>query len=229
MTTKPQNKPQNKPQPKRIKMPTRPKEPKVSSSEDFELPQFELNLEFFLNKGDEDFTEETLVEKALGDIGKRLTPAEQVYVILDALKDLEVVAPLELECEHCGTVNPVAIELAKVMKVEGESKSKFYIDYGDYTFEFVRPEEVHDTSKVSSSVASLGMFMLQWLNAHNQGPDFDILKMKLSEFLELAKLFGEQMLGVSFESKISCSKCSKNIQEEFSVTMEDLVSILNDM
>ena len=202
--------------------------------EEFQLPKFELDLGFFISKGNEPFTVESLIEKVFGEQGKRLSQPEQVYVILNALQDLEVVAPLNFECEHCHFENPIAIELAKVMKTFSSSKEHFFIEYSGkdgkhYIFEFKRPEEIKDVDHIESPTASIGMFMLQWLDAHNQGEDFDILKMRLVDFLAVAKLFGEQMFGVLFEAKFKCVKCKKQNTQEFGIGLKDLVNILNEI
>lgn len=207
---------------------------------EFQLPKFELDLGFFIQKGNEPFTEESLIAKVFGEEGKRLSQPEQIYVLLNAMQDLEVVAPLNFECEHCGHENPIAVELAKVMKTSSSSKERFFIEYtgkdnkgGEhgthYIFEFVRPEIIQDVSHIDSPTASIGMFMLQWLDAHNQGEDFDILKMRLVDFLAVAKLFGEKMFGVLFETKFKCAKCKKQNTQEFGISLKDLVDILNEI
>lgn len=207
---------------------------KLPKDESFQLPEFELTLDFFLSKGKEQFTVESIIKKVFGEQGKRLSQPEQIYILLNAMKDLEIVAPLQFECEHCGTVNPIAIELVKVMKSSGTPKERFYlgftgVDDKHYIFGFVRPQEIMETPEVTSAVAGIGMFMLQWLDAHNQGEDFDVLKLKLKDFLTLANLFGEKMFGVSFNTKFKCSKCKKQNEQEFSVTLNDLVDILNEI
>ena len=201
---------------------------------EFQLPKFELDLGFFIQKGNEPFTEESLIEKVFGEEGKRLSQPEQIYVLLNAMQDLEVVAPLNFECEHCGHENPIAVELAKVMKTSSSSKERFFIEYTGqdgkhYIFEFVRPEIIQDVGHIDSPTASIGMFMLQWLDAHNQGEDFDILKMRLVDFLAIAKLFGEKMFGVLFETKFKCAKCKKQNVQEFGISLKDLVDILNEI
>lgn len=201
---------------------------------EFQLPKFELDLGFFIQKGNEPFTEESLITKVFGKEGKRLSQPEQIYVLLNAMQDLEVVAPLNFECQHCGHENPIAVELAKVMKTSSSSKERFFIEYNgkdnkQYIFEFVRPEIIQDVSHIDSPTASIGMFMLQWLDAHNQGEDFDILKMRLVDFLAVAKLFGEKMFGVLFETKFKCAKCKKQNTQEFGISLKDLVDILNEI
>lgn len=201
---------------------------------EFQLPKFELDLGFFIQKGNEPFTEESLIAKVFGEEGKRLSQPEQIYVLLNAMQDLEVVAPLNFECQHCGHENPIAVELAKVMKTSSSSKERFFIEYNGkdnkhYIFEFVRPEIIQDVSHIDSPTASIGMFMLQWLDAHNQGEDFDILKMRLVDFLAVAKLFGEKMFGVLFETKFKCAKCKKQNIQEFGISLKDLVDILNEI
>ena len=175
-----------------------------------------------------------MIAKVFGEEGKRLSQPEQIYVLLNAMQDLEVVAPLNFECEHCGHENPIAVELAKVMKTSSSSKERFYIEYTGkdakhYIFEFVRPEIIQDVGHIDSPTASIGMFMLQWLDAHNQGDDFDILKMRLVDFLAVAKLFGEKMFGVLFETKFKCAKCKKQNTQEFGISLKDLVDILNEI
>ena len=96
--------------------PAEQKESKLPADVEFQLPKFELDLGFFISKGNEPFTEESLIAKVFGEEGKRLSQPEQIYVLLNAMQDLEVVAPLNFECEHCGHENPIAVELAKVMK-----------------------------------------------------------------------------------------------------------------
>ena len=59
---------------------------------EYQLPYFELDLQFFLSKGNEPFTEESIIQKVFGDEGKRLSQPEQIYVLLNAMKDLEIVA-----------------------------------------------------------------------------------------------------------------------------------------
>lgn len=211
-----------------------PKEAKLPADVEFQLPKFELDLGFFIQKGNEPFTEESLIAKVFGEEGKRLSQPEQIYVLLNAMRDLEVVAPLNFECEHCGHENPIAVELAKVMKTSSSSKERFFIEYNGkdnkhYLFEFVRPEIIQDVSHIDSPTASIGMFMLQWLDAHNQGDDFDILKMRLVDFLAVAKLFGEKMFGVLFETKFKCAKCKKQNTQEFGISLKDLVDILNEI
>lgn len=210
------------------------KETKLPADVEFQLPKFELDLGFFIQKGNEPFTEESLIAKVFGDEGKRLSQPEQIYVLLNAMQDLEVVAPLNFECEHCGHDNPIAVELAKVMKTSSSSKERFFIEYTGkdskhYIFEFVRPEVIQDVGHIDSPTASIGMFMLQWLDAHNQGDDFDILKMRLVDFLAVAKLFGEKMFGVLFETKFKCAKCKKQNTQEFGISLKDLVDILNEI
>ena len=210
------------------------KETKLPPDVEFQLPKFELDLGFFIQKGNEPFTEESLIEKVFGEEGKRLSQPEQIYVLLNAMQDLEVVAPLNFECEHCGHENPIAVELAKVMKTSSSSKERFFIEYTGkdskhYIFEFVRPEIIQDVGHIDSPTASIGMFMLQWLDAHNQGDDFDILKMRLVDFLAVAKLFGEKMFGVLFETKFKCAKCKKQNTQEFGISLKDLVDILNEV
>lgn len=211
-----------------------PKETKLPPDVEFQLPKFELDLGFFITKGNEPFTEESLIAKVFGEEGKRLSQPEQIYVLLNAMQDLEVVAPLNFECEHCGHENPIAVELAKVMKTSSSSKERFFIEYTGkdskhYLFEFVRPEIIQDVGHIDSPTASIGMFMLQWLDAHNQGDDFDILKMRLVDFLAVAKLFGEKMFGVLFETKFKCAKCKKQNTQEFGIGLKDLVDILNEI
>lgn len=211
-----------------------PKETKLPQDVEFQLPKFELDLGFFIQKGNEPFTEESLIAKVFGEEGKRLSQPEQIYVLLNAMQDLEVVAPLNFECEHCGHENPIAVELAKVMKTSSSSKERFFIEYTGkdnkhYIFEFVRPEIIQDVGHIDSPTASIGMFMLQWLDAHNQGDDFDILKMRLVDFLAVAKLFGEKMFGVLFETKFKCAKCKKQNTQEFGISLKDLVDILNEI
>lgn len=211
-----------------------PKETKLPPDVEFQLPKFELDLGFFITKGNEPFTEESLIAKVFGEEGKRLSQPEQIYVLLNAMQDLEVVAPLNFECEHCGHENPIAVELAKVMKTSSSSKERFFIEYTGkdakhYIFEFVRPEIIQDVGHIDSPTASIGMFMLQWLDAHNQGEDFDILKMRLVDFLAVAKLFGEKMFGVLFETKFKCAKCKKQNTQEFGISLKDLVDILNEI
>ena len=209
-------------------------ESKLPPDVEFQLPKFELDLGFFITKGNEPFTEESLIAKVFGEEGKRLSQPEQIYVLLNAMQDLEVVAPLNFECEHCGHENPIAVELAKVMKTSSSSKERFFIEYTGkdskhYIFEFVRPEIIQDVGHIDSPTASIGMFMLQWLDAHNQGDDFDILKMRLVDFLAVAKLFGEKMFGVLFETKFKCAKCKKQNTQEFGISLKDLVDILNEI
>lgn len=204
----------------------------LPSDVEYQLPTFELDLQFFLSKGNEPFTEESIIQKVFGDDGKRLSQPEQIYVLLNAMKDLEIVAPLNFDCEHCGHQNPIAIELAKVMKTQNSPKDHFFIEYNNgkhYIFEFKRPEAIQDVSHIDSPIASIGMFMLQWLDAHNQGEDFDILKIRLVDFLAIAKLFGEKMFGVTFEANFKCSKCKKSNKQEFGISLKDLVDILNEI
>jgi hypothetical protein len=213
---------------------SKPAESKLPADVEFALPKFELDLGFFIQKGNEPFTEESLIAKVFGEEGKRLSQPEQIYVLLNAMQDLEVVAPLNFECEHCGHENPIAVELAKVMKTSSSSKERFFIEYTGkdakhYIFEFVRPEIIQDVGHIDSPTASIGMFMLQWLDAHNQGDDFDILKMRLVDFLAVAKLFGEKMFGVLFETKFKCAKCKKQNTQEFGISLKDLVDILNEI
>ena len=213
---------------------SKPAETKLPPDVEFQLPKFELDLGFFITKGNEPFTEESLIAKVFGEEGKRLSQPEQIYVLLNAMQDLEVVAPLNFECEHCGHENPIAVELAKVMKTSSSSKERFFIEYTGkaskhYIFEFVRPEIIQDVGHIDSPTASIGMFMLQWLDAHNQGEDFDILKMRLVDFLAVAKLFGEKMFGVLFETKFKCAKCKKQNTQEFGISLKDLVDILNEI
>lgn len=213
---------------------SKPAESKLPQDVEFQLPKFELDLGFFIQKGNEPFTEESLIAKVFGEEGKRLSQPEQIYVLLNAMQDLEVVAPLNFECEHCGHENPIAVELAKVMKTSSSSKERFFIEYTGkdakhYIFEFVRPEIIQDVGHIDSPTASIGMFMLQWLDAHNQGDDFDILKMRLVDFLAVAKLFGEKMFGVLFETKFKCAKCKKQNTQEFGISLKDLVDILNEI
>ena len=213
---------------------SKPAETKLPPDVEFQLPKFELDLGFFITKGNEPFTEESLIAKVFGEEGKRLSQPEQIYVLLNAMQDLEVVAPLNFECEHCGHENPIAVELAKVMKTSSSSKERFFIEYTGkdakhYIFEFVRPEIIQDVGHIDSPTASIGMFMLQWLDAHNQGDDFDILKMRLVDFLAVAKLFGEKMFGVLFETKFKCAKCKKQNTQEFGISLKDLVDILNEI
>lgn len=195
----------------------------------FQLPEFKLDLGFFIEKGDQPLTVEMLLNKVFGDSAKTLTEPEQLYVLLTAMKDLEVVAPVEVQCEHCGATNPVACSLVESMKTAGTSKSHFFIGYKDYILEFVRPAELIDLSHVTSPMANIGMFMIQWLDAHNQGPDFDILKMPFADFIEIAKLFAEKMFSVKFQTTFKCAKCKKKSESRFAVAMQDVVNILNEL
>lgn len=203
---------------------------------EFQLPEFELNLDFFMNRGNEDFTVASFVQKAFGDVGSRLTPTEQVFITVKALQDLEIIAPLEFQCEHCNANNPVAIELAKVMQVHGSSKDKFFIQFASlkdpknlYIFEFHRPVKFIEVKDISSNIANVGLFMLQWLEAHNQGENFDVTKMQIKDFIELVRLFGTKMLDVTFHTEFKCNKCKKNNKQEFSIQMQDLIDVLNDL
>jgi len=127
-----------------------------------------------------------------------------------------------------------AENLFKLCKGGMIEKERFFIEYTGkdgkhYIFEFVRPEIIQDVGHIDSPTASIGMFMLQWLDAHNQGDDFDILKMRLVDFLAVAKLFGEKMFGVLFETKFKCAKCKKQNTQEFGISLKDLVDILNEI
>lgn len=195
----------------------------------FDLPKFELNLEFFLKKGNEPFTPESLIQAVFGDKGTQFTPAEQLYVILKAMEDLEVIAPLKFECPHCEKEFTAAVNLPKAMKTRGESFQEFHLQEGKYVFKFTRPQQIGDVSGIESLVASSGMFMLQWLEAHNQGEDFDILKMPLPEFLKIVTKFGEFMFGVSFDVMLECGHCRKKSPQEFEVSIADLANIINEI
>lgn len=215
-------------QSKQIVESTKVEKQQLPKDELFELPEFTLNLEFLLEKGDQQFTVESLLEKAFKGNFKNLSQPEQIYVLLSAMQDLEIIAPLEFECEHCGTQNPIAIELAKVMSTQGKSLLHFFIKHKQYILEFRRPDEIL-THNLSSPVASIGMFMLQWLEAHNQGEGFDPLKMPLSDFIAIAQLFSEKMFGLTFNTKFKCAKCKKQNEQEFNVTLDDVASILNEI
>lgn len=203
---------------------------KIPEPVKFELPKFELNLGFFINKGDKSFTTETLLREVFGDQNyNSFTPAEQMYVILKAMEDLEIIAPLELACPHCESNNNVAVNLPKSMKETGTSLQEFHLLQDGYHFKFLRPENIEDTSHIKSRVASIGLFMMQWLDAHNQGEDFDLLKMPLSDLLKILEEFGKNLFGVSFETTCKCSKCSKKFKSEFDIGLQDLVDILNEI
>lgn len=204
------------------------KESKLPKDELFELPTFNLNLGFLINKGNEPFTVESLLNSAFGDTHLRLSEPEKIFVLLNAMKDLEIIAPLQFECEHCGKANPIAVELYKVMKSSGTPKSHFFIEHKGYIFEFKRPQEIKEIATYSPT-ATIAMFMLQWLEAHNQGEDFDILNMPLADFLEIAKIFGDKMFGVEFSTKFKCAKCKKENNQDFAVTIQDVVAILNEL
>lgn len=211
-----------------------PKKFEIPKDEPFDLPNLQLNLAFFLHKGKEPFTVQTLIEHALGSDGFKLTQSEQIYVILNAMKDLDLVAPLEFECAHCDAKNPVALNLPRVMKSTGQAKSHFFIEHlakngNKIILEFQRPEKIREVEGISSNIASLGVFMLQWLVAHNQGENFDITKLDLATFVEILNKFGEKMFGVEFKMKTRCAICKQNFSQDFQVTLEDLVQVLNEM
>lgn len=215
-------------QSKQIVESTKVENQQLPKDELFELPEFVLNLEFLLSKGEEQFTAESLLEKAFKGQHRNLSQPEQIFVLLKAMEDLEIVAPLEFDCMHCNETNPVAIELVKVMQTSGNSLLHFFIKHKQYILEFRRPDELL-THSLSSPVASIGMFMLQWLEAHNQGEDFDPLKMPISDFIAIAQLFSEKMFGLSFETKFKCAHCKKQNTQEFSVTLDDVVTVLNEI
>lgn len=196
----------------------------------FGLPKFELNLGFFLNKGNEPFTVDSLLRAVFGDQNAyQFTPAEQMYVILKAMEDLEIIAPIPMQCPHCNETYTAAVNLPKAMKTKGESLQEFYIEEGKYMLKFVRPQRIEDTSNITSPVASIGVFMLQWLDAHNQGEDFDVLKMPLPDMLKILEKFGEFLFGVSFDVMSKCDKCGKKHNHQFEVGLQDLVDILNEI
>lgn len=224
-------------QPKRLQSIAKEKketQTKTPKDVEFKFPKFELNLSFFLEKGSEKFTPKTLIEKAFGEIGESLTAPEQVFLLLRAMEDLEVVAPLKFECEHCSGENPIALNLPKVMQPEGRALSHFFVEFTSkksgkhYIFEFERPAKIIEIDKIESTMAASGLFLLQWLSAHNQGEDFDVLKLPIADFLELAERFGNKMFSVNFETKFKCHHCKKMNSQEFGVTLEDLTAILNE-
>lgn len=203
--------------------------------QEFVLPEFELNLGFFLSKKDKKFTPISLLKQAFGESYKQLTPNERVFVLLTAMQDLGIVAPLEIECKHCGFKNPVAVDLFNSMKIEGTSLSKFYVQFTgakskiDYIFEFTRPQEIREPEGLDSSLASIGVFMLQWLTKHNQSEHFDIFKMNMQDFIELVTRFGRKMFGITFETTVSCANCKQEFQDEFELTVNDLTAVLNEI
>lgn len=196
----------------------------------FQIPEANLDLDFFVRKGDHKFTPKELTLELFGEPGLSMTEPEKVYATVKALEDLEIALPFEFECSGCGQVNPIAVEIAKVMQTEGTPKNHFSIEFEDYFFEFERPKEILDPfTSDNHNLASIGMHIMMWLVGHNQGKDFEFLKLKIGVIIKLAKLFAEQMFRVSFKIENKCGKCHHPITEEFGVSMEDLTNAINDL
>lgn len=201
----------------------------VSDTVSFELPKAKLDLEFFLKRGTLKYTPDQVIEEIFGEEGFKMTENEKVYSVLKALEDLELAMPFEFTCEHCGTANPIAVEVAKVMKTDGEPKSQFTIEFDNYIFKFDRPEKVQDTLSEDAGLAGIGMYMMQWLVGHNQGPNFEFIHLKIGTIIKLAKLFSMNMFTTEFTVESKCAKCGGQIKEEFGVSMQDLTTLINEL
>lgn len=199
----------------------------------YTLPTAKLDLEFFLKRGEQKYTADQVIQEIFGTEGFRMTENEKVYAVLGALEDLEMAMPFEFECPKCQTKNPIAVEVAKVMRPHGVSKERFTIAFDSYIFEFDRPERVQETiiagSERVGGLAEIGMYMMQWLVGHNQGPDFEFIHLKIGTIIKLAKEFSKHMFTVDFEVDSKCASCGGPIKEEFGVSMDDIVTLINEL
>lgn len=197
------------------------------------LPEAKLDLEFFLKRGERKYTADEVIGEIFGEEGFRMTEQEKVYSVLKALEDLELAMPFEFECPKCKGNNPIAVEVAKVMKSEGVSKERFVIAFDDYIFEFDRPEVVKETivagGERAGGLAEIGMYMMQWLIGHNQGPDFEFIHLSIGTIIKLAKEFSRHMFSISFEMDSKCAHCKSDIHEEFGVSMDDIAALVNEL
>lgn len=223
-------------QPKRLNSslgPKREHNPKEGPNDKkFNLPDIKLDLEFFLKRGDQKYTEDELIKEMFGEAGFKMTEHEKVYSVLKALEDLELTMPFEFDCPACGEKNPIGVEVAKVMKTSGESKSAFDITLEHnnikYLFKFERPDHIA-TDVGASGLASIGMFIMQWLVGHNQGPAFEFIHLPVAVILKLAKQFSQHMMVTSFSATSKCHKCKGDIDETFEVSMADITTLVNEL
>lgn len=208
------------PKPKRVT-------PKKETANDFHIEPVSLDLDFFVRKGHTEYTVEQFVNELFGKDGLRLTEAEKVYYTLKALEDLELVMPFEFDCPNCQTPNPMAVEVAKVMKMEGTSHNQFTIEFDGLIFEFERPEIIHNPP--GDGLADVGLFIVQWLTGTNQGEDFDFKSLKIPQFIKLARNFADFMVRTTFEVEGTCFSCSSHFVESFTVSMEDITALVNHL
>lgn len=201
---------------------------KTPKSDEFVLPEATIDLEFFLKKNGQDLQADDLIREIFGHEGLSMTENEKVYCLLKAMEDLELIMPFEFECKECHTKNPIAIEVARVMKASGTPKKSFTIEFEDYIFQFERPEVIKEVEGIEG-LAAVGMYMLQWLVGHNQGKDFEFVHLKIGTIIKLGKLFADEMFQVYFEVNSQCAKCQAPLKEEFRVSMDDLSSIVNEL
>ena len=193
----------------------------------FQLPHGELNLEFFLKK-EGSYTPDQIIKAVFGDIGMRMTEQEKVSCLLDAMESLEITMPFEFECPECNKPNPIAIEVSKVKKTEGAAMQSFRIEVANYIFEFERPPETKDTKDIPG-LAGIGLYIMQWLVGHNQGPDFEFIHLPIKIILKLAEEFTKHMFRVSFSMESQCVFCKAKMQEEFYIGMDDLTAAVNEI
>lgn len=207
--------------------------PLLKEANEFILPSAKLDLEFFLKRGDQKYTADQVIQEIFGEEGFRMTENEKVYSVLKALEDLEMAMPFEFECPKCQTKNPIAVEVAKVMKPNGTPRERFTIAFDSYIFEFDRPAHVQETIVAGEErvggLAEIGMYMMQWLVGHNQGPDFEFVHLKVGTIIKLAKEFSKFMFTVNFEVDSKCANCGGPIKEEFGVSMDDITTLINEL
>lgn len=214
--------------PRRVTPATTASTKKAPKSDHFELPEAKLDLEFFLRRDGKSYTSDQLVQEIFGDAGFAMTDQEKVYAILKAIEELELTMPFEFECPKCGTPNPIAVEICQVMEASGTPRKTFTVEFDGLIFQFDRPEHVQDTSDLQG-LAGIGMYMMQWLVGHNQGPDFEFVHLKIGTFVKLAKAFGDFMFRVNFHVENHCASCQAPISEDFGVSLDDITTLINEM
>lgn len=204
-----------------------------------ELPNLQLDLSFFLEKGSDDLTVEQFLEILFKDSEisyKQLTEPEKIFCVVKAIESLDLVAPLEFECPKCGSSEKFAVNIAKTMNHSGKSLKQFQVKIPGFSdkkagiFEFFRPLEFVEMQKNEKpNLATLGLFMLQWISGHNQGPDFMLTKLELSKFIKLLEAFTEKLFKVEFSAESECSKCKHHWREDFGISMEEIVQVINQV
>lgn len=204
----------------------------TASPDDFILPEGKLDLEFFLKREDQQYTPDQIIHEVFGQEGFKMTEQEKVYALLKAMESLEITMPFEFICESCTKANPIAVEVAKVMQTSGTSKQRFRVSVKhnnkDYIFELDRPDHLQDTSSMKG-LAAVGMYILQWLVGHNQGPDFDFLQLPLPVIIKLAEAFNNEIFHVNFHVDSKCAFCKADIKQDFFVGMQDLAEVINQL